>query len=453
MLTRLHVQGFKNLLDVDMRFGPFTCVVGENGVGKSNLFDAIRFLRLLSELPVPEAVSHLRATSGQAVRSASLFTAFGNFRAPEMRFVAEMVVPRTVEDDLGAVATACISTVRYEIAFRPDSEHPGSLALIHESLTPITQQKAKATLGFPTSDAFRKSAISGKRAGTAFMSTREDEGVVSVHQEGNAGRNRQLLLAKSRRAVIQSANAEFPTLLAARREMESWQSLMLEPSAMRAPSAYTGPRNVDERGGNLPGTLRRLADQQGEVVWQAIANRLAELIPDVRELRVADDPRTETLTLEVRGPDGVFHPARALSDGTLRFLVLATLAADPEATGTLCIEEPENGIHPERVTAMVRLLRDLAVDSTSPLNETNPLRQVVINSHSPLVYREVPCEDRLFMTAVDAKRNGSVGRVAKVEVPANTWRAKGTTPAHPTVAPGKMEMWQQMRFDFDDAAQ
>ena len=49
MLTRLKVKGFKNLQDVDVRFGPFTCIVGLNGVGKSNLFDAIHFLSLLAK--------------------------------------------------------------------------------------------------------------------------------------------------------------------------------------------------------------------------------------------------------------------------------------------------------------------------------------------------------------------------------------------------------------------
>jgi len=34
MLTRLIVSGFKNLVDVDVRFGPFTRVAGANGVGK-----------------------------------------------------------------------------------------------------------------------------------------------------------------------------------------------------------------------------------------------------------------------------------------------------------------------------------------------------------------------------------------------------------------------------------
>jgi AAA15 family ATPase/GTPase len=65
MLTRLHVQGFKNLLDVDVRFGPFTCIAGKNAAGKSNLFDAIRFLSLLTQHSIQEAVKLLRETQGR----------------------------------------------------------------------------------------------------------------------------------------------------------------------------------------------------------------------------------------------------------------------------------------------------------------------------------------------------------------------------------------------------
>ena len=57
MLTRLHVRGFKSLHDVEVEFGPFTCVAGLNGVGKSNLFDAIRFLHLLATRSIAEAVT------------------------------------------------------------------------------------------------------------------------------------------------------------------------------------------------------------------------------------------------------------------------------------------------------------------------------------------------------------------------------------------------------------
>ena len=55
MLTRLKVSGFKNLVDVDVRFGPFTCIAGANGTGKSNLFDAIGFLSALADKPLVQA--------------------------------------------------------------------------------------------------------------------------------------------------------------------------------------------------------------------------------------------------------------------------------------------------------------------------------------------------------------------------------------------------------------
>jgi AAA15 family ATPase/GTPase len=65
MLTRLKVNGFKNLVDVDVRFGPFTCIAGANGVGKSNLFDAIRFLSLLADNTLMDAALKLRGTNGR----------------------------------------------------------------------------------------------------------------------------------------------------------------------------------------------------------------------------------------------------------------------------------------------------------------------------------------------------------------------------------------------------
>ena len=127
---------------------------------------------------------------------------------------------------------------------------------------------------------------------------------------------------------------------------------------MRAPSFYSDPRFIDSRGANLPAAIERLrrSETSPGQVYAELANRLSALIDDIHELRIKDDERMETLTLEIRGRDGVFHPASSLSDGTLRFLVLATLGLDPEARGVLCLEEPENGIHPQAVEAVFRAL-------------------------------------------------------------------------------------------------
>ncbi len=68
MLTRLQVNGFKNLVDVDVRFGPFTCVAGANGVGKSNLFDAIIFLSALADKSLVDAAASVRGRRGENSR-------------------------------------------------------------------------------------------------------------------------------------------------------------------------------------------------------------------------------------------------------------------------------------------------------------------------------------------------------------------------------------------------
>jgi hypothetical protein len=128
------------------------------------------------------------------------------------------------------------------------------------------------------------------------------------------------------------------------------------------------------------------------------------LVEDVRSVRVERDDARELLTLSVQDKDGTTHPARSLSDGTLRFLALAVLEADPGARGVLCFEEPENGIHPQRIVAMLSLLQDLAVRPQEEVGEENPLRQVIINTHSPTVVAQVPDESLLLAERLIAGR-------------------------------------------------
>ena len=93
---------------------------------------------------------------------------------------------------------------------------------------------------------------------------------------------------------------------------------------------------------------------------------------------MSDDVR-QLFSLELEEPGGVRLRANSISDGTLRFLALPAIAEAADA-GVYCMEEPENGIHPERLErleAMNRLLHDIAVDPDEPVATDNPLRQVV----------------------------------------------------------------------------
>lgn len=107
MLTRFKVDGFKNLDGVDVRLGPFTCIAGPNGVGKSNLFDAIAFLGALADKPLIEAAAAVRGSEGRVGDVRSLFRNCGGQRAQEMSFLAEMIIPQKGEGWISTVDTSC----------------------------------------------------------------------------------------------------------------------------------------------------------------------------------------------------------------------------------------------------------------------------------------------------------------------------------------------------------
>ncbi len=457
MLTRLRVTGFKNLYDVDVRFGPFTCVAGANAVGKSNLFDAIRFLSALADRPFLEAALGVRGEEGRLADIRHLFFRPTPHETPRMAFEAEMLVPPEGTDDLGQPARASITFLRYrlELAYRreePGRPH-GGFELLREELTQINKGEAGSHLLFPHSRAWRETAVTGPGRRSPFIST-DGEGrdrVVHRHQEGTGSRIQALRAADLPRTVLSETRAlESPTALLARREMQSWRRLQLEPSALRRPDSFTAPQRVSPEGAHLAATLYRLAHTGGprgnggpvdpERTYARIANLVADLVPDVRQVDVERDERRELLTLRVTGADGEPHPARSLSDGTLRFLALAVLGLDPGADRLLCLEEPENGVHPARIPALIHLLREIAADAVEPVDTGSPLRQVIVNTHSPVVVANVPEEALLIAVPREVLVDGKPAQQVSFECLESSWRTHAKDGC-PTVARAHLQAY------------
>lgn len=457
MLTRLKVNGFKNLIDVDASFGPFTCIAGANGVGKSNLFDAITFLSALADIPLLDAARCVRDERNRSTSISSLFFHSGESTLDEMAFEAEMLVPPEGDDELGQRARAAITFLRYRLVLGYEHNDDGPvrerLVVRHEELTHINKGEAPKVLSFDHSKAWRDSVVRGVRRGGPFVSTADKEDgtrVVQLHQDGGAGRPRELLASNLPRTVLSSTNSvESPTALLAKREMQSWRLLHLEPSALREPDSFSNPTHIGPEGAYLASTLYHLihtngngasSAQNGAQVCTLVANRLAELVEDVRDINVDVDHQRELLTLQVRDRNGAVHAARALSDGTLRFLALAILELDPESRGLLCFEEPENGIHPERIPAMLHLLKDLSVDTSEEVGPDNPLRQVIVNTHSPAVVGLVDDADLLVAESTEVILDGNRNQAVRFSWLDETWRSK-IRPEQRTLARGKLQAY------------
>ena len=414
MLVAISIKNFKSIREAHVRFGPFTCFIGHNGVGKSNLFDAIHFLSELAERDISDAAADVRRASDGAYSPLDLV--FGRDQQRTIELSADMIVPTEVEDDFGQSAKPSTTLLTYTLGLRYSSQSD-QLVVDSERLAHAKLGDYAKFVGFRSSNTFRSSVVSGSRRGGPLISTQEDR--IMLHGDGGS-RGRPAPVGRSPLTVVGGTNTfDYPTVLAAKREMLSWRVLHLEPSAMRTPDAKsTRPHHISASGGRIPATLHALASND-ENIHAEITNRLRQLNSDIEDIDVHSDDARDQLALRARitGADNWLY-GRSLSDGTLRYIALVLMLVDVRDRALLCIEEPENGIHPSRVQYLVDLLRDYAVDIEEPVAPDNPLRQVMLNTHSPEVARQFSFGDMMFVERA-LTRNGPVSVFRPIR---NTWR-------------------------------
>ncbi len=421
MLVALSVRNFKSIRAATVRFGALTCLIGHNGVGKSNLFDAIHLLSALADHDVNDAVRRIRRTADGP--SSPLDLLHGRDPAGSVELTADLIVPPTVVDDFEVEATPSTTLLRYSVrlAYQAESDR---LVVDHESLEPVKLGDFQRFTRFRSSEAFRRSVTGKGGRRVPFISTDHDAGAISLHGEGGS-RGRSASVGRSPLTILGGTNtADYPTVLAAKREMESWRLLHLEPSAMRTPDVRSATPHVSARGGNLPATLRALLarDRDASTV---VVNRLRELNAEVEDLDVYTDEVRDQLALRARvGGMGEWLFGRSLSEGTLRYIALALLLVDVRDRAVLCVEEPENGIHPSRVPALVDLLYDYAVDLDEPVADDNPLRQAILNTHSPEVARQVHIDDIVFVERAISAEHGPATIFRPID---RGWRTYGSS--------------------------
>lgn len=92
-----------------------------------------------------------------------------------------------------------------------------------------------------------------------------------------------------------------------------------------------------------------------------------------------------------RGSDYPFHPSQ-LSDGTLRFICLATALLQPEPPATILIDEPELGLHPYALELVAEMVRQAATRT-----------QVIVSTQSPTLLNHFEPDDVIVVDRKDGQ--------------------------------------------------
>lgn len=348
MITYIKINGFKSFHNFEMEFTPFTVIAGANASGKSNLFDALMLLSDLTEMDIDVAFARQRGLPSE------LFTQYDDgSSATEMEFIVRFTVNDKVKvrkaEEFRVISTEEISIeereLQYEIKIRylPDEPERNNIFIVNE----LFKMAKSDSVHFSTNDIL-----------AAYQ-------ITAINIYGN--------------------NSDKPYFIAAKEEMRSWKLLKLNAEELRQPSPRNELRNkiLAANGKNLGAVLYRMK-QDDDYNLIEVARRVQRFLPNFTAVDVEYRKENSDYLIRLTDKNKREYTSRVLSEGTLYVLAYSTLLYNDLQNGVLCIEEPENGIHPACIEEMMDLFKEF-----SEQVEGFPLRQVIMNTHSPVVVSHI----------------------------------------------------------------
>ena len=391
MITQIEIDGFKTFKDFKVELAPFQVIVGPNGSGKSNLFDA---LQLVSQSMIPggDVYTAMQSIRGEA---GELFTKYPDGTTSDtIRIAVEVLVDKRASFSDGREIDLKFARFRYELEIRAEKKKDGLYQNFHKEqqlkiMTNTSDNWCSKYNILPNTNLFLQNMFLGDKMSFTFG---EKQFILRIDI---TGLNKEIVDKYTK--SLEDYDELLPTYLyTVQEELRSLSFYHLNPEALRKRSSTNAPPYLAPDGSNLPATLARIKAED-PVAFQFISHDITSLVSDVLKVDVERYDAIDEYGIRVTTSDKRTFTAHALSDGTLRLLALATLRNDPQFHGTICIEEPENGVQPLYLKAFARLLRDMATDFADPERADEPLRQVIVTTHSPAFISQPEVIDHLLL--------------------------------------------------------
>jgi len=299
----MDVEGYKSIRSAKIELGAINVLIGANGAGKSNL---LGLFGLLADLADKRLQLHIALQGG-----ADAVLHFGRKKTPSLR-IALRFGPYGYESTLvPSVADTLVFEQEMALSWDPVprmEEYPGSAG---QKETGLIEQAPGAQEPLGRKHFMAAPILAGMTSWRQFH----------FHDTGKSAPAKQKRKIDDNRALRAEGENLAPFLF-----------------ALQTVS---------------PGAYRRIVDAVRSV---------APFFDDFVLAPDAVNPDVIQLAWRHRTDEALFT-ADSLSDGTLRFICLATLLLQPHLPSLIVIDEPELGLHPFAISQLAALIRGAASKS------------------------------------------------------------------------------------------
>ena len=343
MIITIAVSGYRSLRNLVLPLAPLTVITGENGAGKSSLY---RALRLLSEVAQGRAIASLAAEGG--LQSAL-------WAGPEQ-------VSRGMRTgDVAITGTRRGAPIGLKLGFASeDYGYAVDLGMPAEISAFSSDPDIKTEAVWVGEELHRHNVLAERRG-------------PAVHTRAADGAWRQ----------VATALPPFDSMMTHAADPVQTSELLYLRDRMRNWRFYDQLRTDRE----APARKQRVGTRTP--VLAADGADLAAAVQTIREIGDPDafdamvDDAFPGSRVEITMTEGIFAlsmrqkgllrglSAAELSDGTLRYLLLAAALLTPRPPSLMVLNEPETSLHPDLIAPLGRLIRDAAKRS-----------QIVVVSHN-----------------------------------------------------------------------
>lgn len=381
MLTLIEALNYRSLRYVSQPLRPFQVLVGPNGSGKTTFLDVVSFLgRLVTDGPEAAIIE----------RSALFSDLLWQHQGNRFELAVEARLPNSVLSVLGSNEWQFI---RYEVAIGTDSDKH-ELGISNERVLLLkgqTHEPAQRTL-FPAPGAAPETILSaaGHRSRKTVVN-KVTGGNDNFRPETGKGYAPSFKLGrrKSALASIPADEVHFPASIWLKQLLQDGvRQIVLNSLLMRKASPPNLPGGYRPDGSNLPWVVDELGREAPGNRWDWVGH-LRTALPDLRDITTVERDDDRHKYFQLHYANGLTIPSWLVSDGTLRLLALTVPAYLRDFTGIYLIEEPENGIHPRAIEAVMQ--------SLSSVYEA----QVLLATHSPVILSVTAAEDILCFAKDD----------------------------------------------------